>query len=260
MSEPLVRIDVNRGLATLTLNHPPVNALNADLIGDLHSCLHRLRTDSTLRAVVLTGGNRVFAAGGDVKEMIAWDYVTAWRDSSALGDACEQLARLRVPVVAAINGHALGGGCELALAADFRVCTTTTKLGFPEILLGLIPGAGGTQRLPRLVGVAQAKALVMTGRLVDSQQALSIGLVDRVVAPEDLHQATMNLVEPFLAGPAVALAAAKQAIDEGMALDLASGLSLERSLFNGLFATQDRQKGLESFLENGLNRARFTGH
>jgi enoyl-CoA hydratase/carnithine racemase len=259
MSEPLVRLDLSDGLATITLDQPPVNALDRRLVDELAATVDAVRTNDDVRAVLVTGGETVFAAGGDVKEMLGWNYPTAARRSSALGDACDALARLPIPVVAAIQGYALGGGCELALAADFRVCSTRSRLGFPEILLGVIPGAGGTQRLPRLIGAARAKRLIMTGRAITAEEALACGLVDDVAEPDAVHETAVELVRPFLTGPAVALAAAKQAIDGGFEVDLPTGLQLERSLFNGLFATEDRLTGMGSFLEHGPGKATFRG-
>jgi enoyl-CoA hydratase len=161
--------------------------------------------------------------------------------------------------VAAVTGYALGGGCELALTADFRVCGDNAKLGQPEILLGIIPGAGGTQRLPRLVGPARAKDLVFSGRFVDANEALHIGLVDRVVAPDDVYGAAVEMVSRYANGPMYALRAAKEAIDEGLDVDLDSGLRIERKLFAGLFATEDRSIGMTSFVANGPGKAEFVG-
>lgn len=255
----LVRLEESDGLATITLDQPPVNALDHHLVTQLTDAIARVRASDTVRAVIVTGGPHVFAAGGDVKEMSAWDYPTAVLRSRGLGDACSALSRLAVPVVAEIHGYALGGGCELALAADFRVCSTASRLGFPEITLGLIPGAGGTQRLPRLVGTARAKRLIMTGRAVTADEAVEIGLVDSIAAPEEVHQAALDLVVPFLEGPTMAVAAAKRAVDRGVEVELETGLELELSLFAGLFATQDRLTGMGSFLDNGPGKARFDG-
>jgi enoyl-CoA hydratase/carnithine racemase len=255
-----VRLELTDGLALVVLEQPPVNALDRALIDDLSAAVEKIRRSDEARAVVVSGGPTVFAAGGDVKEMLGWDYRAAVRDSSALGDACTALARLPVPVIAAINGYALGGGLELALAADLRICATDAKLGFPEIRLGLIPGAGGTQRLPRVVGDSRAKDLVFTGRTLDAQAALDMGLVDRVVEPTDVLTEARRMAEPFLTGPALALRAAKEAIDRGHEASLDVGLDIERALFAGLFASEDRRAGMTSFLEHGLGKARFTGH
>jgi enoyl-CoA hydratase/carnithine racemase len=179
--------------------------------------------------------------------------------SARLHEAMNAIAGLAKPVVAAITGYALGGGLEVALAADFRVAGETARLGQPEILLGVIPGAGGTQRLPRLIGPAKAKDLVFSGRMVGAAEALAIGLVDQVVPDSDVYQAAVDMVKRYAAGPALALRAAKQAIDAGLGVDLATGLELERVQFAALFGTEDQRAGMRSFLENGPGKATFTG-
>jgi enoyl-CoA hydratase/carnithine racemase len=163
-------------------------------------------------------------------------------------------------VVAAITGYALGGGMEVALAADFRVAGEGARLGQPEILLGVIPGAGGTQRLPRLVGPSRAKDLVFSGRMVKAAEAHAIGLVDLVVPDDDVYAAARDLVQRYATGPALALRAAKQAIDHGLDVDLATGLEIERVQFAALFGTEDQRSGMQSFLKNGPGKATFTGH
>jgi enoyl-CoA hydratase/carnithine racemase len=260
MTGSQARLERDGALATITLDKPPVNALDAGLVGGLAGAVSILETDREVRAVVVTGGPRVFAAGGDVKEMSKWSYADAVRQSSALGDACTALSRLPVPVIAAINGYALGGGLELALACDLRVCADDARLGFPEITLGLIPGAGGTQRLPRVVGDSRAKDLILTGRSVRPAEALAIGLVDRVVSASDVLDTASELARPFLTGAGIALRAAKQAVDRGRQVDIDSGLAIERALFNGLFATDDAASGMRAFLDHGPGKARFAGH
>jgi enoyl-CoA hydratase/carnithine racemase len=169
------------------------------------------------------------------------------------------VAGLGKPVVAAITGYALGGGLELALAADFRVAGETARLGQPEIQLGVIPGAGGTQRLPRLVGPAKAKDIVFTGRMVKAAEAHAMGLVDLVTPDADVYQKALDLVRRYATGPALALRAAKQAIDYGLGVDLATGLEIERVQFAALFGTDDQRAGMRSFLDNGPGKATFTG-
>jgi len=254
-----VSLEIANALATITLTQPPLNALDRFLVEELNAVIGVVRRSEEVRVVIISGGPNVFAAGGDVKEMLGWDYRRAVRESGALGDACTALSRLPVPVIAAINGYALGGGCELALAADLRVCATNAKLGFPEILLGLIPGAGGTQRLPRVVGNGRAKELILTGRALDAQAALAIGLVDRVVESENVMREAIRLAEPFLTGPAMAIRAAKEAIDRGEEVTIDTGLQIERALFAGLFATEDRKIGMSSFVERGPGKAEFHG-
>ena len=209
--------------------------------------------------MILYGGEKVFAAGADIKEMATASYTDMVDRSVGLQAAFTAVARIPKPVVAAVTGYALGGGCELALCADFRVCGDNAKLGQPEILLGVIPGAGGTQRLPRLVGPARAKDLIFTGRFVEAAEALAIGLVDRVVAPDDVYATARDFVAPFVHGPAYALRAAKEAIDRGLEVPLDSGLEIERQQFAALFATGDRSIGMTSFVENGPGKAEFLG-
>ena len=179
--------------------------------------------------------------------------------SGRLQEAMGLVAALPKPVVAAITGYALGGGLELALAADFRVAGERARVGQPEILLGVIPGAGGTQRLSRLVGPARAKDIVFSGRMVNAAEALQIGLVDQVVPDDSVYQAALDMVQRYASGPALALRAAKQAIDAGLGVDLATGLEIERVQFAALFGTEDQQAGMRSFLENGPGKATFTG-
>jgi enoyl-CoA hydratase len=245
------------GVATIKLNRPPMNVLNTEVQEQLRTAAERLRADDSVRAVVLYGGDKVFAAGADVKEFARQDHATMLRDAGRLSSSLSAIARLPKPVIAAVTGYALGGGCELALAADFRVCADDAKLGQPEILLGIIPGMGGTQRLPRLVGPAKAKDLIFTGRFVDAQEALEIGLVDAVVPAGEVYQSARAMAAKLARGPALALAAAKAAIDEGLDGDLSSGLRLESHLFASVFATEDARTGIQSFLENGPGKATF---
>ena len=258
MSE-FVRLEVGGGVGTIRLERPPMNALNAQVQGELRDAAVEATERADVRAVVLYGGEKVFAAGADIKEMVSADYASMVERAGPLQAAFDALARIPKPTVAAVTGYALGGGCELALTADFRVCGDNAKLGQPEILLGIIPGAGGTQRLARLIGPAKAKDLVFSGRFVDAQEALAIGLVDKVVAPDDVYTAAVEMVSRYVDGPALALRAAKAAIDGGLDGDLASGLRLETQLFTGLFATEDRAIGMTSFVDNGPGKAKFTG-
>jgi enoyl-CoA hydratase/carnithine racemase len=209
--------------------------------------------------VVVYGGEKVFAAGADVKEMATKSYAEMADYSQLLQDFTRAVARIPKPTVAAITGYALGGGLELALACDFRVAAKNAKVGQPEILLGVIPGAGGTQRLSRLVGPAKAKDLVFSGRFVSADEALAIGLVDEVVEAEDVYAASRARLEPYVGGASVAIRAAKDAIDRGLEVDLETGLEIERMLFHSLFATEDREIGMKSFVENGPGKAKFEG-
>jgi enoyl-CoA hydratase len=255
----LVRLEVADGIGTIRLDRPPMNALNVQVQDELRAAAAEATARPDVRAVVIYGGPKVFAAGADIKEMADMSYTDMVARAGALQDSFSAVARIPKPVVAAVTGYALGGGCELALCADFRVCGDNAKLGQPEILLGIIPGAGGTQRLPRLVGPAKAKDLVFSGRFVGAEEALAIGLVDKVVAPDDVYTAAVELVSRYANGPAFALRAAKEAIDEGLDVDLDTGLRIERKLFAGLFATEDRSIGMTSFVANGPGKAEFVG-
>jgi enoyl-CoA hydratase/carnithine racemase len=255
----LVRIEVDGGVATIRLDRPPMNALNAQVQEELRAAAAEVGGRSDVAAVVLYGGEKVFAAGADVKEMATMAYTEMVDRSAALQSAFTAIARIPKPVVAAVTGYALGGGCELALCADFRVCAEDAKLGQPEILLGVIPGAGGTQRLPRLVGPARAKDIIFSGRFVGAEEALRIGLVDRVVAPAEVYAEARAIAARFVGGPVYALRAAKEAVDRGLECDLDTGLEIERLQFTGLFATEDRRTGMTSFVEQGPGKAAFEG-
>jgi enoyl-CoA hydratase/carnithine racemase len=255
----LVLVETEQAVATIRLNRPPMNALSAELQADLSAAVAEVSADDAIRSVVLYGGEKLFAAGADIKEMSEASYAQMTKTSSRLQAVLNAVAALRKPVVAAVTGYALGGGLELALCADFRLLGESAKVGQPEILLGLIPGAGGTQRLPRLIGPAKAKDLIFTGRFVGAPEALAIGLADKVVPDDQVYQAAREMAARFAAGPALALAAAKQAIDVGLDTDLATGLEYERVSFAGLFATEDARTGMRSFLENGPGKANFSG-
>ena len=254
-----VRLDVEDGIGTIRLERPPMNALNAQVQEELRAAASAAGTRKDVAAVVLYGGEKVFAAGADVKEMASMSYAEMADRSVALQSSLTAVARIPKPVVAAVTGYALGGGCELALCADFRVAGDNAKLGQPEILLGIIPGAGGTQRLPRLVGPSRAKEIIFSGRFVAADEALRIGLVDRVVPADDVYAAAREMVAGYVGGPSYALRAAKEAVDRGIDLDLDAGLEVERLQFTGLFATEDRRTGMESFVKDGPGKAVFEG-
>lgn len=254
-----VELDVGDAVATIRMNRPPMNALNSAVQGELRAAATDASERKDVRAVVVYGGEKVFAAGADIKEIADLSYTDMLDRSDALQAAFTAVARIPKPTVAAITGYALGGGCELALACDMRIAADDAQLGQPEILLGVIPGAGGTQRLSRLIGPARAKDLIYTGRFVPADEALAIGLVDRVVAAADVYPAAVEWAGQFATGPAYALRAAKEAIDRGLETDLATGLEIERQQFASLFATTDRGIGMRSFIEQGPGRARFEG-
>jgi enoyl-CoA hydratase/carnithine racemase len=252
-----VNLEVAEGVGTLRLDRPPMNALDTATQDRLRELAEEASVRDDVRAVVIYGGEKVFAAGADIKEMQAMDHAAMVVRSKALQDSFTAVARIPKPVVAAVTGYALGGGCELALCADIRIAGEGAKLGQPEILLGLIPGAGGTQRLSRLVGPAKAKDMIFTGRQVKAPEALAMGLVDRVVPDGEVYEQASAWAAKLAAGPAIALRAAKESVDVGLEADIDTGLAVERNWFAGLFATEDRTTGMRSFVEEGPGKAEF---
>lgn len=244
------------GVAVITLDHPKVNALSTALLGQLRAVAESLHADPP-GAVVVTGGDRLFAAGAEISEF--GGPVEAARIGGLFVEALDSLASVPRMVIAAVSGFALGGGCELALACDVRFASTRAKFGQPEILLGIIPGGGGTQRLARLIGPARAKDLILTGRQVGAAEALAMGLVDRVVEPAELLDVAIAYGAELAAGALAAQGLAKQAIDRGLGTDLAAGQQIEQEAFVESFRTDDAAIGVASFLENGPGRASFTG-
>lgn len=254
-----VRLEVDGAVGTIRLNRPKMNALDAQMQDEIRLCALEAGERDDVRAVVIYGGERVFAAGADIKEMKDKSLVDMLVTADRLQECFKTVAHIPKPVIAAITGFALGGGCELAMCADFRVVADNAKLGQPEVLLGIIPGAGGTQRLSRLIGPAKAKDLCFTGRFVDAEEAQRIGLADVVVPAGEVYSTALAMAGRYAGGPAIAIRAAKKAIDEGLEMDLDAGLRLESTLFAGLFATDDRAIGMTSFVENGPGKAVFTG-
>ena len=255
----LVAFEVADGVATIRLDRPKMNAISLQVQAELREAAAEATEREDVRAVVLWGGERVFAAGNDVKEMADMSYSDMVRHSSSVSSTTTAIARIPKPVVAAVNGYALGGGCELALAADVRFAADDAVLGQPEVLLGIIPGAGGTQRLTRLVGPSRAKDIIFTGRFVKAEEALAIGLVDRVVPADRVYDEALAWARQFSGAAALALRAAKECIDRGSEVDLDTGLEIERQQFAGVFATEDRVLGMTSFVENGPGKATFVG-
>jgi enoyl-CoA hydratase len=257
-NEGLVLVDSPLpGVFVLTLNAPKVNALSTAML----SRIHYLATDLTIlnaRAVVITGGDRLFAAGADISEFGGPE--DAARIGASFHAALNAVAALPCFTIAAVSGFALGGGCELAMACDYRIASTKAVFGQPEILLGIIPGGGGTQRLPRLVGASRAKEIMITGRQVKAEEALNIGLANEVVEPDALMARALELASSVASGATVATGLIKRAVDEGMQTDLAKGLALELELFEEVFHSNDSQIGVASFLENGPGKASFNGH
>lgn len=254
-----VKLEVSDGVGIIRLERPPMNALSRQVVQELAAVAIEAGVSEEIKAVVLTGGDKIFAAGADISEFVASDAAGIFHYGKYLQDTFTALSEIPKVTIAAINGYALGGGCELSMTADFRFAADDAQLGQPEILLGIIPGAGGTQRLPRLVGLSRAKELVYTGKIISSEEAMRIGLVDRVFPAADVFDKAMSAAKKYAQGPLVALKAAKLSIDRGMQTDINTGLSIERASFAALFATEDRKIGVESFFEKGPGKADFVG-
>lgn len=244
------------GVAVIRLDRPKANALSMVMLVQLEGVAADLVKDPP-GAVVVWGGERIFAAGADIGEFGGPEEARAI--NAQIRRTFDTLAAIPRSVIAAVTGYALGGGCELACACDLRVVADTARLGQPEVLLGIIPGAGGTQRLTRLLGPARAKDLVLTGRQVDAAEALRIGLADRVVPADQVFAQALELAASLAAGAVLAQAAAKQAIDVGRDRSLADALDLEADAFVGIFETVDARTGVESFLASGPGKAHFVG-
>ncbi|MDA8235109.1 MAG: enoyl-CoA hydratase-related protein [Clostridia bacterium] len=250
MTYEVIQLTKENGVATITLNRPPLNPLNSQIFRELSAAVDELHADNSVKAVILTGaGDKAFAAGADVTEMANLTPVEAYSFCQDSRIAFEKLENLGKPVIAAINGLALGGGSELALACDFRLAADTAKFGLPEINLGIIPGGGGTQRLPRLIGAAKAKELIFLGDIFDAATAEGVGLVTKVVPADSLQEEAQKLAAKLAAKPAVAMKMAKASINTGMNLDITSALTYETQNFILAFASDDRKEGIGAMLE-----------
>jgi len=245
-----VRVERDGAVATIRIDRPPANALSEAVSLELWDAARDVETDESIRAVVVWGGERIFAAGADIKAMAEFGPREVEPSVGALAGALRHLEDMPKPVVAAINGYALGGGLELAIACDFRFAAEDARLGVPEILIGVIPGAGGTQRLPPLIGLARARDLVFTGRQVDAAEAEAIGLVDRVVAaPHAVYAEAHDRAAELATGPSAAYRAAKVALRAAVTRPGEAGHDVERDAFRELFATQDQKEGMRAFLD-----------
>lgn len=253
-----VSLEHHGSVGLIRLDRPKMNVLNRAMQEEIRLISNEISENPDVRAVVIYGGEKSFAAGADIKEMVNWNAADAARETPGLQDCFTAVSQIPKPTIAAVTGYALGGGLELALACDFRVASSDAQLGLPEILLGVIPGAGGTQRLARLIGSAKAKDLIFTGRFVPAVEAQSFGLVNEVVAPDQLLSRALELADSLAKGSATALAAAKAAIDQGIEVSLAEGLKVEQEIFAGLFGTADQMIGMQSFIENGPGKATFS--
>src|SRR5262245_27561923 len=243
-----VRIEREGAVATIRLDRPPANALAREVSLELSAAADEVAADDGVRAVVVWGGERIFAAGADIKAMVEYGPVEVASDVGALEQACRDVEAIPAITTAAVNGYARGGGCALALSCDFRFAAQDARIGLPEVRLGIIPGAGGTQRLQRIVGLPKARDLVYTGRHVEAAEALEIGLVDRVAQGSDVYAPAMEHASAFAEGPTLAYAAAKRALAASERL-LERGLAVEREEFAALFATSDQKEGMHAFLD-----------
>lgn len=257
MQKAYVRTQTQGAVATIRLDRPPANALGRAVSLELQEAARRVAEDPEVRAVVLWGGERIFAAGADIKAMAEWGPAEVDPDVSALEQACRDLEAIPKPVLAAVNGYALGGGCELALACDFRIAAEDVELALPEVRLGMIPGSGGTQRLVRLIGLARAKDAVMRGRRIGAEEALALGLVTQVVPEEQLGAAVDGLIAELSELSPLALATAKRVLNLAEESPLHVGLHVEGLAYGLLRSTHDFREGVEAFGEK--RKPRFEG-
>jgi enoyl-CoA hydratase len=241
--------EVNGAVGIATLNRPDaLNALNTALLNELADALEAWDRDDKIRCMIVTGSARAFAAGADVKEMQPKTYSQMYREN-LFGAQFDRIARLRKPIIAAVAGHALGGGCELALLCDFIIAADTAKFGQPEITLGIMPGLGGSQRLTRIIGKSKAMDLCLTGRVMDAAEAESTGLAARVVPAELLLDEALNAARKIAAQSLPAAMMVKEAVNRALETTLAEGLHFERRLFHAMFATDDQKEGMAAFSE-----------
>ncbi|MDE0162723.1 MAG: enoyl-CoA hydratase/isomerase family protein [Acidimicrobiaceae bacterium] len=257
MSE-FVRVETSSGVATIRIDRPKMNALNPQVLSELTEAANAVGAHRDVRAAVIWGGPRIFAAGADIGGFTGLAPAAAQALSRQFNDAFLAVENMPQITVAAVNGYALGGGMELAMATEFRVAADDAVFGQPEIKLGIIPGGGGTQRLPRLVGITRAKEIIYTGRNVYPDEALAVGLVSAVHPAQETYDAAVEMAAGYAAGPA-ALRMAKQAVMDGLPLSLADAVARETEHFGECFSTDDATIGVASFLEKGPGKANFTG-
>jgi enoyl-CoA hydratase len=258
MAYETIIVEIAEGIATLTLNRPAVlNALNDQVFNELAEAASNLATDHSVRVVIITGGEKVFAAGADIAQMASVTAVDVATSDKPSLRALRLIENMPKPVIAAIAGFALGGGCELTLVADIRIAADNAQFGLPEIKLGILPGGGGTQRLPRLIGAGRAKELIFSGDFINAEEALRIGLVNKVVPADQLFIEARKMAKRLIGRGAVALRLAKSAVNEGLKMDLEAGLQYEHKCFSLLFATEDQKEGMKAFIEK--RPAKFQG-
>jgi enoyl-CoA hydratase len=248
MAYECITTETRDGAAIIRLDRPAaLNALNAQLIDELGKALDTLEADAKVGAIVVTGSEKAFAAGADIKEMADLTYVEAYLKNQAA--ALERVARCRKPVIAAVAGYCLGGGCELAMLCDIVIAADTAKFGQPEITLGIMPGMGGTQRLPRAIGKAKAMDLILTGRMMDAAEAERAGLVARVVPADKLMDEAVAAARKIASFSLPAVMMAKEAVSRAFETPLAEGRLFERRVFHAMFATEDQKEGMAAFIE-----------
>lgn len=244
-----LKVTMQDSIALVTISRPPVNALNLSLLKELDQLIDALEADKEVDLLILVGEGKAFVAGADIEEMAKKTALEATSFAAYGASVFRKLEVLSKPVIAAVNGFALGGGCELIMACDIRIASEKAKLGQPEVALGITPGFAGSQRLPRLVGPAKAKELILTGDPVTAQEALEIGLVNQVVSADNLVEASMAMAKRILKNSQLAVRAAKAAINEGVDLDFESASHIEKLYFGLCFSTEDQKEGMKAFLE-----------
>lgn len=250
MSRDYINWVIDEGIAIVTINHPPVNAIDKKMVLELEQTIDELETDSEAKIIILTGaGDKAFIAGADIPVFSDLDKASAEKFVLSIQSVLFKIEESRKVVICAINGHALGGGCEVAMACDIRIASEKAKFAQPEVNLGVMPGAGGTQRLPRLVGKGRAMELVFTGDMIGAEEAKAIGLVNRVVSPESLMNEAIRMAKKILTKGPIAISNSKRAIREGLEMGLKEGMKLEARLFGELFETSDTREGVKAFLE-----------
>ena len=258
MSRDLVSYVVEEGIAVVTINHPPANALDKKTTYELDEVFQELAKDEDVKTVILTGaGEKIFVAGADISLFPQMGKKEGEGFSQELQGVFDKIEGLEKVVICAVNGMALGGGCELAMACDIRIASEGARFGQPEVNLGVIPGAGGTQRLPRLVSKGKAKELIFTGDMISASEAKEIGLVDKVVPKGEAVSEAKNMAKKIMEKGPIAIKYAKKAIDDGVNMILSEGLKLEKKLFGELFTTEDQKEGAKAFLEK--RKAQFKG-
>ena len=255
MSYENILVETHGRVGVITLNRPKaLNALSSPLVAELNEVLEQFEADSGIGAIIITGSEKAFAAGADIKEMASKTYVDAYLEDFI--SSWERITRVRKPIIAAVSGFALGGGCELAMMCDFIIASDTAKFGQPEINLGVMPGAGGTQRLTRFIGKSKAMDLCLTGRMMDAQEAERCGLVSRLVPADKLMEEALTAAQSIAAKSLPAAMMTKESVNRAFETTLAEGVRFERRVFHAMFATQDQKEGMAAFVEK--RPAKFT--